>query len=419
MRAVHACAVLLVVSGSSGCLVVMGSECERDTDCPSPDICENGYCIDAGAECAINEDCPEAEVCDAGACVVPTGEEYIVGGELTRSFAATGALLDYQSRPFCTATLVTPDRVLTAAHCVTMATAGSVRVGWGVDPGQPVVSAGVTAIWMHQSYYDVQAGNDVAVLYLDRQVTEIAPAVLHLGDVSSFVGTELTLVGYGASGAGGVGSGIRRLTRVDVAMVTAQTLAYQFRGMGACHGDSGGPAFAMVGGDWRQVGVTSWGDMTCTSFGHYQRLDVVASFLAEHGVLGEQRTTDCAANGACDGQCPDDEDCWSLVCPSGSCQAPSGQCTANGACEAQCGVSDPDCGGAVDYCQIYGRYGNGYCDPQCPQPDPDCGGAGSTCYPTQVYADTYRGVCHFYDASNRYCGYRPIYCDPYRGCYCA
>lgn len=41
---------------------------------------------------------------------------YIVGGEMSRSFAATGMLASNSG--LCTGTLVAPDLVLTAAHCV-------------------------------------------------------------------------------------------------------------------------------------------------------------------------------------------------------------------------------------------------------------------------------------------------------------
>jgi hypothetical protein len=63
---------------------------------------------------------------------------------------------------------------------------------------------------------------------------------------------------------------------VTLESLSLETLVYNFHGEGACHGDSGGPAFSEIGGVWHQIGVTSWGDPSCSSTGHYQRLDVLA-----------------------------------------------------------------------------------------------------------------------------------------------
>ncbi len=171
--------------------------------------------------------------------------------------------------------------------------------------------------------------------------------------------------------------------------LSLETLVYNFHGEGACHGDSGGPAFSEIGGVWHQIGVTSWGDPSCSSTGHYQRLDVLGPWLEAQG-LPAPRALDCEAPG-CDDQCEEDQDCWGMMCPSGDCTAPSGRCTGDGACDADCGYADPDCGGggSQDVCAVYGLYGNGVCNQGCFKPDPDC--APQQCYPGY---DPYAGVCY-------------------------
>jgi hypothetical protein len=114
------------------------------------------------------------------------------------------------------------------------------------------------------------------------------------------VGTEMTLVGYGRQASDHI-TGIRRLARVTLESLSQETLVYNFHGEGACHGDSGGPAFAEIDGVWHQIGMTSWGDPSCSSTGHYQRLDVLAPWLESQRVPAP-RALDCGASG-CDGQC--------------------------------------------------------------------------------------------------------------------
>lgn len=143
-------------------------------------------------------------------CLFPSGcggsypEGVISGGQLSRSFGATGTLL--QNNAFaCTATLVATDAILTAAHCVTdrfsgqMVSANSLAFGIGVDPGSvdrvPVASVSIAPGWNG----DVQSGSDLAVLRLQRSVQSIRPVILLTSDPSVFVGQDMVLIGYGRS----------------------------------------------------------------------------------------------------------------------------------------------------------------------------------------------------------------------------
>ncbi|WP_430384211.1 S1 family peptidase [Archangium violaceum] len=360
--------------------------------------------------------------CGAGAtqsvctCGGDTDEpsEYITGGQLTRSFAATGALVHYNQNAICTGTLVAQNKVLTAAHCVDTASPGSLSFVLGVDLSQSQLRSNVLSIdihpnWVHNQF---ENGNDLAVLTLASPITGVQPAVL-LVSSSPTIGQQMTLVGYGRT-SGDFVTGIRRLARVSIGRLTQQSIGYQFKGEGACQGDSGGPAFVEAGGRWWQIGVTSYGDQNCTQYGFYQRVDLHKAWLSGRGVPVQETQRACEQDSSCNGACEEDADCWSSMCPDGSCTAPNNRCLADGSCDPDCGSSDADCGGALDYCQRYNLYGNGYCDQGCSNPDPDC--QAISCTPSYYMYDN--AFCYWYDYSGRMCGQTAIYCHPYYGCRC-
>ncbi|MFN3198440.1 MAG: S1 family peptidase [Bradymonadia bacterium] len=429
--------------------------------------CEDGS---EGCACYGNNTCDEGLACDEGQCVDvndldPEFEGRIVGGQTSRSFAATGVLM-YQGQSWCTATLTDPSTILTAAHCVDMLSGprdGNLSFVIGSEPLQPSASSAISAIHIHPEWLgfppnggdlrQFEHGRDLAVLRLTTPINSVAPVRLWFGPAEQLIGQNMILVGYGASQVVNdmpIGGGIRRRTQVTISATIAQGIRYEDARTGSCRGDSGGPAFMEIDGVWRQVGVTSYGDAQCAFLGTYQRLDLHQDWLAQMGVVDNGRSLTCDEDEMCDGQCPDDPDCWTLLCPGGSCAAPSGECLSDGTCDPSCGDIDPDCGydqPAQDPCQLYSLYGNGYCDLYCPQPDPDCQtqpGGAQTCGqggigfhpPTRqcVYLDLngqqcwaepyafwqanqFAGRCEYFDRSGNFCGAAPPWCDGW-GCYC-
>ncbi|MFG3703602.1 trypsin-like serine protease [Micromonospora sp. NPDC047670] len=207
---------------------------------------------------------------------------------------------------WCTGTIVAPNKVLTAAHCVTDGP-GTTRVIAGNDQlldryGNILNTSGyvaeVASTWTHpnwnlaQQYADPEAPirNDLSVITLKQDLpAEYTPVAMGTqGDQTPYVaGTSAVIAGYGATGLEVEGEvADSRLRKATVPMQSdsyCNVPGHYYPGemfcAGAglpgapqsdtCNGDSGGPI--LVGG--KQVGVTSWGYKCGEAPGFYVRLN--------------------------------------------------------------------------------------------------------------------------------------------------
>lgn len=241
-----------------------------------------------------------------------------------------GLILFYSAdgRFRCSATLVSPTVLLTAAHCTdgtlgkTLVTFDSVIAeqppsGFPVaaDPSAGYTQAEIEAAgylsgtaYTHPDYSDftdLDNWNDVGVIVLAHPVTGIAPAsIADLGYLDAYAQpvlnqTLFTAVGYGTE-VRKPDSGpqkpqpmsyplIRRYVDMPGQKLTPQILQTNGnekdnRGTGGtCFGDSGGPVFL----NGNIVAVTSYGyTENCRYLGGYQRVDiaVVQDWLATFGL---------------------------------------------------------------------------------------------------------------------------------------
>ncbi|MBD0692198.1 serine protease [Streptomyces sp. CBMA123] len=195
-----------------------------------------------------------------------------------------------RSGQFCGGALVTPTKVVTAAHCFYDESKGRVdRPGLKVVVGRDDMrgSAGrevaVQRVWIHPDYNFAANMNDVAVLTLaDSQGSRPVVELVGQGESGPYAaGTGAQVYGWGDTSGRGDYSPVLR--EVDVPIVSDQTCAHAYpggqdgkfdaRGMvcageekggkDACQGDSGGPL--IVAG--RLAGLVSWGT-GCAEAGH-------------------------------------------------------------------------------------------------------------------------------------------------------
>ncbi|MBX3269488.1 MAG: trypsin-like serine protease [Sandaracinaceae bacterium] len=274
----------------------------------------------------------------------------------------------------CSASIISPYVVLTAAHCVqsgsTAAPASRFRIYVGSSTRQFTTEYRVSSVRLVARAGVGREANDLAVLVLSSPARE-TPIELGRGSPqSSLPGRALTAVGYGQTPSGGSGTKYTVGTRFD-----GYQNGYIFVPPTVCSGDSGGP---LIGDDGRVYGVASFiyspdgrTEPRCgTAPGAYneiyRHLDFIDAVLEETGTCVPSPSGGEACNGVdddCDGEV--DEGCIELGSPcERSDECYGGLCAdtvAGRLCTSECDALRPDQGcGPGFYCASGGGCG-GFC----------------------------------------------------------
>lgn len=168
----------------------------------------------------------------------------------------------------CTGSLIAPNVVLTAGHCITPKTSYRVVDSTKQPPRLITVSKVATHPQFNmQTMLAHRATADVALLLLPEPVPKKGPAQLGTPRTPIAPGSHLTVAGIGVTAArsdAGIGT-----VRTATLSITGRPGTLQIRlvdpttdnkrvGMGACTGDSGAPIFEDQNGQMVIVGVVSW-----------------------------------------------------------------------------------------------------------------------------------------------------------------
>lgn len=197
----------------------------------------------------------------------------------------------------CTATLVAPRVVVTAAHCL------------GFDPpnvydvffeGTTIPVVGGHA---HPDYDPTTFAHDIAVLLLASDAP-VAPMPMRIEALPDL--TEVTIVGYGVTDTATPMTGVRSSGIARVTALGDDSIDLAPGPAIACAGDSGGPVIS----NGELIGVISHGDAVCMQTGHAWRVDRERDFIfGVIGELGAVRPPFDPNVSLCERACANDRDC--------------------------------------------------------------------------------------------------------------
>ncbi len=215
--------------------------------------------------------------------------------------------------------------VLTAAHCTGMTTVMITSDSSKCPNGAAcedtyVVQQDVVHPMYHKGNGTSQDPdyNDFRILRIDGATgVPVIPAATNPDGLNANGGDAVTEVGFGITENNNQNT-LRRFVNVVTDQATSLFVVVdQTNGKGTCSGDSGGPTIF----NGKVVGVTSFGDEFCTSFGVSGRVQSAQSWIAS--VTGGTVVETCDS-------CFDTE----VNQPAGDCYANVDACFADTACEA-------------------------------------------------------------------------------------
>ena len=217
----------------------------------------------------------------------------VANGEESEEWEAVGALYAYSEASdgveVCTGTLVEASTVLTAAHCVEPLTDyanGGFRVyflqGGSVDTFTSFSE--MASATEHPDWNETRVRWDIGVVALRTPAAATPMALTTETMDASWIGTKVTVVGWGNVDLDENGSGTKRVGETTISSVATDqfTVSASPDGAASCPGDSGG---AVISPAEEVVGVVSWGTLDASAAypcGTQQgdaRVDVAAEWI--------------------------------------------------------------------------------------------------------------------------------------------
>ncbi|KAK7171543.1 hypothetical protein R3I93_003987 [Phoxinus phoxinus] len=257
-----------------------GKDCKEDDD----DKTGSDTCPNSSIWCNGIRDCQNASdeiVCDCGKQQITSK---IIGGTASKLGQWPWQVsLRFNGRHACGGSLISPDFVVSAAHCFqrSMANSGNWHVYVGtISQNTPQTPFFVGKIMVNENYNGNTNDYDIALLKLASPVAfsdTIQPICLPAFDQTYSDGLACRTSGFGTTQQG---AGHSSTILMDVAVNVIDTRVCNSNqvyngaitknmicagdmngGRDSCQGDSGGPLVCGGGNErWYLAGITSWGD---------------------------------------------------------------------------------------------------------------------------------------------------------------
>ncbi len=235
--------------------------------------------------------CAPLSGCVANTDSVAANEDDIIGGtsdNVDRSVVAI-SVWNQQVSHTCSATVVSPHVVVTAAHCVDPGDVGvdnvvQVFMGDTLASPWPWLYKSVKEVHVPPNYDsgNIFSGNDIAVVITKSALGRPALPMNRVALGPSDVGRSIRFVGFGKTAANNPDSyGRRYQASLSITSVSSKFVSSSSANSFTCQGDSGGPGFIKRSGVEYIAGINSFGPANCNGANTSTRVDAFAQSFVD------------------------------------------------------------------------------------------------------------------------------------------
>lgn len=191
-----------------------------------------------------------------------------------------------QEEPVCTGVIINENFVITAAHCVEDIRGTYVHFGLDFTSVKSLRRKILQVIGFPKycpqctEQEGLQNTGDIAIVKFEGNTPPGFQPVKIANPQEVKIGALVTLAGYGENEHGKYET-ILKTTSVPLSEFSATEFSTNETRSGSCAGDSGGPAYIAINGEYQLLGITSRGDIRCRKEGIYTLVQPYEDWLLD------------------------------------------------------------------------------------------------------------------------------------------